>query len=388
MAATAKKNIPALRFPQFKDEWVEKTLGDIAAFSKGKGVSKSDIIENGKYECIRYGELYTHYGEVITEIKSRTNLPENELIFSEYNDVIIPASGETQIDIATASCVLKEGVALGGDLNIIKTDENGIVLAYYLNSKKKLEIAALAQGNSVVHLYAKQLQTLSLTLPSLPEQKKIASFLSSVDERLQQLQQQQSMLEQYKKGLLQQVFNQKIRFKDAKGKAYPNWEEKSLGEISIRKGSTISANSLKDSGGKYKVYGATGVYKLVDFYTEEDEYVSIVKDGAGVGRLHFCESKSSVLGTLDTIKSNHLTQTKFLYYFLSTVNFEEFVTGSTIPHIYYRDYSKIKLALPSLEEQTKIANFLSAIDEQINTVKQQIAQTQQFKKGLLQQMFV
>jgi type I restriction enzyme S subunit len=100
------KNIPALRFPEYSDEWDVKKMGDVANFSKGKGISKADISDEGNFECIRYGELYTTYSEVIREIVSKTSLKKEDLIFSEYNDVIIPASGETQIDISTASCVL------------------------------------------------------------------------------------------------------------------------------------------------------------------------------------------------------------------------------------------------------------------------------------------
>lgn len=127
-----KKNVPVLRFPEFSGEWEKKKLGEVAKFSKGKGISKADISEEGKLECIRYGELYTYYGEVIDKIRSKTNIDTKNLILSEANDVIIPASGETQIDISTASCVLKSGIALGGDLNIIKTVNNGVFLSYYL----------------------------------------------------------------------------------------------------------------------------------------------------------------------------------------------------------------------------------------------------------------
>ncbi|MFT6814624.1 MAG: type I restriction enzyme S subunit, partial [Sphingobacteriales bacterium] len=157
-------NIPKLRFSEFDEEWKQYNFGEIAEFSKGKGISKSDIVDDGLSECIRYGELYTTYGETISEVKSRTNVDSGDLVFSSANDVIIPASGETQIDIATASCVLREGIALGGDLNIVKTKNNGVFLSYYLNSKKKLEIARLAQGISVVHLYSSQLSLLELNL--------------------------------------------------------------------------------------------------------------------------------------------------------------------------------------------------------------------------------
>lgn len=187
-------------------DWKEVKLGEVAKFSKGKGISKNDISEKGKTECIRYGELYTHYHETISEVTSRTNIPVDELVLSDANDVIIPASGETQIDIAKASCVLRTGVALGGDLNVIRGDANGVFLSYYLNGSKRNEIACLAQGSSVMHLYASQLTTLNLEIPFLQEQAKIASFLSAIDEKIEQVEMQIAQAEIWKKGLLQQMF--------------------------------------------------------------------------------------------------------------------------------------------------------------------------------------
>ena len=141
LLARYKKGVMQQIFSQelrFKDDdgrdfpdWENTTLGNIATFLKGRGISKADIVKDGDTLCIRYGELYTEYSETIQEIKSKTNINHNELQFSKSNDVIIPASGETQIDIAKASCVLLSGVALGGDLNIIRSKENGIFLAYY-----------------------------------------------------------------------------------------------------------------------------------------------------------------------------------------------------------------------------------------------------------------
>ena len=202
------EKVPKLRFPEFKDsgEWEEKKLGEIAEILKGKGISKSDIVENGKLPCIRYGELYTDYQETITRIKSYTNLNAENLVLSKANDVIIPASGETQIDIATASCVLKKGVALGGDLNIIRTKINGVFLSYYLNNAKKREIAQIAQGISVVHLYPAQLKTLNICIPKAQEQQKIASCLSSVDELITAEAEKIEQLEKHKKGLMQGLF--------------------------------------------------------------------------------------------------------------------------------------------------------------------------------------
>lgn len=201
------ERVPRVRFGDFEGNWIEKPFGEFATFSKGKGISKSDIVANGRIRCIRYGELYTHYGEVIGDVISRTNITESDLVFSQANDVIIPSSGETSEDIATASCVLDSGIALGGDLNIIRSEVNGIFLAYYLSNAKKWQIAKLAQGNSVVHLYNNQLQRLNICLPATKEeQQKIADCLSSLDEQIQAQTQKIESLKLHKKGLMQQMF--------------------------------------------------------------------------------------------------------------------------------------------------------------------------------------
>ncbi len=187
-------------------EWKEKKLGKIAFFSKGKGISKNDISLDGLTQCIRYGELYTIYKETIDDTFSKTNLSKAQLVLSEAGDVIIPASGETRIDIATASCVLHEGIGLGGDLNIIRGDFNGVFLAYYLNAHLKTDIARLSQGSSVMHLYSSQLRQLKLEIPSIQEQQKIADFLSAIDRKIETVQQQITKTQSFKKGLLQQMF--------------------------------------------------------------------------------------------------------------------------------------------------------------------------------------
>lgn len=198
---------------RFKDDqgksfpdWEEKKLGEVATFKKGKGVSKSDICEAGQTPCIRYGQLYTQYDEVIENVISKTNIPTSELTLSEGNEVIIPASGETALDIATASCVISSGVALGGDLNIITSTLNGVFLAYYLNAAKKIEIARLAQGISVIHLYSSQLQTLKIQIPLPAEQQKIADFLTAIDRKVDLVAQELTQAQTFKKGLLQQMF--------------------------------------------------------------------------------------------------------------------------------------------------------------------------------------
>ena len=176
---------PSLRFPEFTGEWKEERLSEIADIYKGAGISKDQLSDNGE-PCILYGELYTKYKtETITEVISRTDIDNTKLVRSKANDVIIPCSGETAEDIATARCVIKDGILLGGDLNIIRLHNyDGSFVSYQLNGKRKYDIAKVAQGVSVVHLYGEHLKGVKTVNPCLAEQKKISRFLSLLDERI------------------------------------------------------------------------------------------------------------------------------------------------------------------------------------------------------------
>lgn len=129
------------------------------------------------------------------------------MFFSKSNDVIIPASGETKLDIAKASCVMHDDVALGGDLNVIRTSHNGVFLSYYLNGPKRMDIAKVAQGDTVVHLYPSQLEKLDVFIPEILEQQRIASCLSSLDDLITAETQKLEALKAHKKGLMQQLFS-------------------------------------------------------------------------------------------------------------------------------------------------------------------------------------
>ena len=179
-------NVPTLRFPEYSDKWLECELQDIADLSKGAGISKDQLSETGE-SCILYGELYTKYkSEVISNVVSKTNIESTNLVRSKANDVIIPSSGETAIDISTARCVPYDNILLGGDLNIIRLkDQDGRFFSYQLNGVRKLDIAQIAQGVSVVHLYGESLKRLKVRYPSKSEQEKISSLLSVLDERIE-----------------------------------------------------------------------------------------------------------------------------------------------------------------------------------------------------------
>ncbi len=178
-------NVPHLRFPEFSGEWRKERLFDIAELYKGVGISKDQLSDDGK-PCILYGELYTKYkSEIINEIISKTNIDTTKLVRSKANDVIIPCSGETAEDIATARCVLNDNIFLGGDLNIVRLYRyDGAFISYQLNGKRKYDIAKVAQGVSVVHLYGEHLKNVQTFNPGIEEQKKISRLLSILDERI------------------------------------------------------------------------------------------------------------------------------------------------------------------------------------------------------------
>ncbi|MFV8324263.1 restriction endonuclease subunit S, partial [Flavobacterium sp. LS2R12] len=376
--------VPNLRFPGFEGEWEVKKLGEVTTFSKGKGISKSDIEEGGAYECIRYGELYTYYGETINEIKSRTNADVSRLVLSEANDVIIPASGETTIDIATASCVLKSGVVLGGDLNIIKTQNNGAFLSYYLNSKKKIEIANLAQGISVVHLYSSQLAILNLNLPTLKEQNKISPFLSKLDERIQTQNKIIENLQTLIKSISKKIFNQQIRFKANNGSNYPNWEIKNIGNV-LKIG---SGKDYKHLGkGNIPVFGTGGLMTHVDSFLYNGETVCIGRKGT-INKPMYYNGK---IWTVDTLFYTHSFQSctpKFIFHLFKTINWLEYNEASGVPSLSKTTIEKISMEIPSVEEQNQIATFLFKIDQKIQTEKAILNQLEMQKKYLLQQMFI
>ena len=398
---------PKLRFKEFDDDWSPYVLKDFVSFRKGKGISKADISENGINECIRYGELYTTYGQVIDHIHSKTNVSKSECILSKAGDVIIPASGETQIDIATASCVLHDDIILSGDLNILSHEENGSWLAYYLSSAKKLEIAQLAQGNSVVHLYSSQLKDLKINKPSKEEQTKIASFLSNVDEKISQLTQKLELLSQYKQGMMQKLFSQQIRFRADDGSEFGEWETTTLGQTGkFIGGGTPSKENSEFWEGSIPWISSSDLTEESIFKINITRFISqnalnqsatklvpansiLIVSRVGVGKVaitpnEICTSQDFTSLTL------HKGSSIFFAYLIKSLTpyLLEMNQGTSIKGFIKDDLANLELKIPCIEEQTKIANFLSAIDQKIEVEAQQIEQAKTWKKGLLQQMFV
>ena len=178
-------NVPNLRFKEFYKNWTITPMGNVCKFLKGRGISKEDISSTGS-PCVLYGELYTTYKTAIAkDIKSKTSLDPTFLVRSKANDVLIPCSGETAEDISTSICIPFDNVLIGGDLTVIRGKLNGIFLSNQINSVRKLDIARIAQGKSIVHLHIDELKKIKISYTTSDEQQKIANFLSLIDQRIE-----------------------------------------------------------------------------------------------------------------------------------------------------------------------------------------------------------
>jgi type I restriction enzyme S subunit len=388
------KNIPSLRFHEFEGEWKNSNIEDYFEFKNGLNKEK-DFFGRGT-PIINFTDVYKLIRIREKDIKGLVELTQSEKdrFSAKIGDVFFTRTSETIHDIGMTATLIddvKDCVFSGFVLRARPKSESFVPdftsYLFSINSVRK-EIVSKSSMTTRALTSGTLLNKVSFKFPiSLKEQTKIATFLTAVDDKIQALKQKKTLLEQYKKGVMQKIFSQELQFKDDNGNDYPDWEEKKLREVANKKSSNISANKIEDNFGDYIIYGASGILKKVDFYKEEDDYISIIKDGAGVGRLLYCKGQSSVLGTMEIIRPNEGINTYYLYCLLSNIDFVKYVTGSTIPHIYFKDYSSEICGIPCLEEQTKIAHFLSAIDEKIKYCQEQIINTEVWKKGLLQQMF-
>ena len=179
----------------------------------------------------------------------------------------------------------------------------------------------------------------------------------------------------------------KLRFPEFQNEG--EWEAKQIGDILKVESSSLAFNKLELKKSGYAVYGADSIVGYIDTYQHSERYISIVKDGSGVGRLNLCKPETSILGTLSALKSKN--ENKYLivwaYYLLNTIDFSSYVKGAGIPHIYFSDYKHHRIGVATPKEQQKIAACLSSLDDLITAQTQKIEQLQRHKKGLLQGLF-
>jgi len=371
---TKNLNVPNLRFPEFKGEWEKSLLGQIADITKGSGISKEQLSNQGT-PCILYGELYTKYkSEIINEVYSKTTLNPSSLVKSQANDVIIPCSGETAIDISTARCVPYNNILLGGDLNIIQLkSQDGGFFAYQLNGVRKYDIARIAQGVSVVHLYGENLKRIKVCYPTVEEQRKITSLLSLIDERISTQNKIIEDLKNLKSALLDLLFQNNNK-----------WATYCIGDV-LTIGNGKDYKHLKK--GNIPVYGTGGYMLSVDNYLHEGESVCIGRKGT-IDMPMFLTGKFWTVDTLFYTYNFRNIFPKFCYYLFTMINWQRYSEASGVPSLSKATIEKIKVSVPGLNEQEHICSILDSINNKIDIERTILAKLKVQKSYLLRQMFI
>ena len=389
-----RPNVPPLRFPEFTEPWETAKLGAIAEFSKGTGISKEQRSETG-LPCILYGELYTTYtNEVIEDVVSKTDLDPTDLVKSQKNDVIIPSSGETAEDIATARCVTSDNVLLGGDLNIIRLVEpnDGRFMSYQLNGIRKYDIAKIAQGVSVVHLYGGDLKMLSVTFPQSPEQKKIADCISLLDRRISVQIGLIEDLQKLKAALVERLFCNKQSWKQYKYRDL-------LSPISERNSENQFSNVLSASQ-ELGMVNRTDLDIDIKFERSAVTTYKIVRDGDYVlhlrsfqGGLAF-SSMTGICSPAYTILRpvKELEYGFFQEYFMSRsfINSLRLVTYGIRDgrSINVDEFLDMPVEIPDSATQCRIISILSIMNRRLRLAIKQNENFIKQKQYLLQQLFI
>ncbi|MEO9953493.1 restriction endonuclease subunit S [Nonlabens sp.] len=385
--STQQPRIPQLRFPAFDGEWEEKRLESVfSEFKSGNNITSDDISEHGKYPVYGgnglrgYTSDFTHDGFYLLigrqgALCGNVNRSNGKSYISEH--------------------------AIAGKAN--KTSDTEW-LAQRLDYFK---LNRLSESSAQPGLSVGKLLRYKLKFPSLQEQQKIATFLTAVDDKITKLTSKKEQLTQYKKGVMQQLFSQELRFQDENGNDFADWEAKRLGKLTYKVGKKNKENI------KHPIYSINNqegflpqseqfdglnsndrgydisLYKIV-----ESETFAYNPARINVGSIGYSNDlKKVIVSSLYVcFKTNHELDDQFLLSYLETYNFQKdilrFQEGGVRQYLFYENFSMIKVPIPSLKEQQKIASYLSALDDKIEAVQVQIEKTQEFKKGLLQQLFV
>lgn len=398
-------SVPKLRFSGFSDGWVKTTIGEIGSFYYGKSAPKWSIAEDAETPCVRYGELYTRFNGTVDQIHSYTNIERKNLKFSKGGEILVPRVGEDPNDFSKCSMLPFEGVAIGEMISVFNTDEDSQFYTYYFRTKTR-PFAKMVAGSSPANLYFENLKPLTIFRPSLPEQKKIAGFLGVVDAKIAALRARVAGLTRYKRGLMQALFSQTLRFTNPDGSPFPDWEEKRLGDVAeIIGGGTPDTDKVEFWNGEIVWFTPSEIKKK--YLTTSTRKISasglssssakmlpvgalILSTRATVGDVGIATMPCSTNQGFQSLVMKGRNYNEFWYYWLN--NNKKAVlrrsAGSTFLEIGKSEVQKLPVQCPHPDEQAKIADALSAMDAKIAAVTQQLDHMQRFKKGLLQQMFV
>ena len=398
---------PPLRFPEFQSDWEEMKLGELLSFKNGINATKEQYGQG--YKFINVLDIINNdvitYDKIIGSVDiSEKDFEKNEV---KYGDILFQRSSETREEAGQANVYLdKNQTATFGGFVIRGRKEGDYVpefLNYLLKTRNaRKEITSKSGGSTRYNVGQETLKDVAITSTSLPEQEKIASFLTAVDKRIALLTKKKEQLEQYKKGVMQQLFSQQIRFTQANGTPFPDWEyprakdvfkshsnKNHDGDLPILSASQELGMVLRDENGIQIQSSEKSVksYKVV----EVGDFVISLRSFQG--GLEYSELHGICSPAYTILKPTRKIDNHFYRQYFKKEDFIERLSKTVVgirdgKQISYDAFGGLKIPYPSLPEQQKIASFLSGIDARIATVTQQITQTQTWKQGLLQGMFV
>jgi len=379
------KREPELRFPEFSGEWVEWKLGDMVEFKRDKIPTKDLTLDN-----------YISTENILPDfrgIKRANTLPDIKNVNSfKKGDILISNIRPYLKKIWLAP------IDGGASSDIIIIRPNSDISYNFLSIRLKSDsfikyIMSGARGTKMPRGDINQIKEYSFHLPpTLSEQQKIASFLSSIDKKIDLTSKKLEKLKEYKRGLLQKLFPRDkekeptLRFSEFSRE----WVKKRLGEIGkIYQPKTISEKEFIKDG--YCVYGANGKIGYYKEYNHKESQVVIACRGSTCGTINKTEEKSWITGNAMVINvdDNKEINKSFLFQILQIQNFNKIIEGSGQPQITQKSLSAFKIPLPpTLTEQQKIASFLSSIDKKIDLTSKKLEKLKEYKRGLLQKMFI
>ena len=408
------KNVPKLRFPEFTGEWEEKKLGEVTELLSGYAFKGDDILEVKLGKPILRGINITegyirHSDEIDRYFNGKMEKLEKYLL--KEGDLVIGMDGsKVGKNVAVISKEDEKSLLIQRVARIRASGNTiiGFIFQQVFSTRFQTYVDVVNTSSAIPHISAQQINDYIINFPIIDEQQKIASFLTAVDEKLTQLKKKKTLLEQYKKGIMQKLFSQELRFKDNNNQDFPDWQEKTLGEISdVRDGThespqyydygfpfITSKNLLKDGNIDFDnvSYINEHDFNRFNFRSKVDvndilfamigtigNPVLVSKDGFAIKNVALIKEKGNLLNI-------------FLIHYMKgpSINqqFFEQNTGGTQKFLSLSVIKNLIVAVPSLPEQQKIATFLSSIDEKISHSSAQIEKMETWKKGLLQQMFV
>ena len=376
------KMTPQLRFPEFTNEWQVRKLGDITQINPRVG-SLPDVFVYIDLDSVKRGTLLkqNRISKIGSPSRAQRLLSRDDIIYQtvrpyQKNNFYFDKAGDYVASTGYAQIRAREGYYPRFVYTLLHTST-------FVN-----KVLVRSTGTNYPAINSNDLAKVKVHTPSKPEQEKIADFLTAVDERIAVGEKKLELLETYKRGVMQKIFSQQIRFKDKNGEDYPDWEEKKLGEISVIKTGKKDANIAK-SDGEYRFYTCSRDYLHTDVYSFEGEAI-LVAGNADVGLCHYYNGKFEAYQRTYVLQ-NFKTDGKYLYKYLSHF-FRQYALGlmqsSAMTYITLGTLENFTVPLPSEEEQQKIATFLTTLDDKITAEKSKLTAAKQFKKALLQRMFV